>query len=40
MTDLAGIPFIRENIYFTHFLEFEHNYLADDDTGDHRRTII
>jgi len=23
MTDLAGIPFIRENLNFKHFLEFE-----------------
>jgi len=39
MTDLAGIPFIRENMLFKQFLEFESNYLADEDY-DPRRTII
>jgi hypothetical protein len=39
MIDLAGIPFIRENLNFKHFLEFESNYLADEDY-DPRRTIL
>ena len=39
MTDLCGIPFIRENMIFMHFLEFDGNYLSDEDY-DPRRTIL
>ena len=39
MTDLAGIPFIRENVIFKQFLDFEKNYILDDDY-DARRTLL
>ena len=40
MQDLVGIPFIRENILFKHFLEFDGNYFGEEDNYDPRRTIL
>lgn len=39
MDDLVCIPFVRENITFKQFLEFEANY-QEDSNFDMRRTII
>lgn len=39
MNDLVSVPFIRENVIFKQFLEFEGNYM-DDSNFDKRRTII
>ena len=40
MQDLAGIPFIRENLLFKHFLDFEGNYFGEEENYDPRRTIL
>ena len=34
MQDLLGIPFIRENILFKHFLEFDSNYFSEEEYYD------
>ncbi|TNV74847.1 hypothetical protein FGO68_gene12894 [Halteria grandinella] len=39
INDLVSVPFIRENVIFKQFLEFEGNYM-DDSNFDKRRTII
>jgi hypothetical protein len=40
MNDLVGVPFIRENIVFKRFMEFEGNYLDSAGDQDMRRTIV
>ena len=37
MEDLAGIPFIRENILFKNFLEFDSHYKPEEELLDYRR---
>jgi hypothetical protein len=40
MQDLAGIPFFRENKLFTQFLDFEGNFMGEEEVYDPRRTFL